>query len=166
MEAAGKCRPDDQGARVLGAARQMLAVGGQSPAPLILSPFSPAPQESPSPPSFLPACLGDRLLRPVEGGKSLIPLILALQAAVWQAWAPHPIPFPFHGGAPPPSLERKQQWALRPLSVSLASLQPLPPGVRGWGCSESGWPVWETREGAPGVTGHLGRKRMGRGISR
>ena len=166
MEAAGKCRPDDQGARVLRAARQMLAVGGQSPAPLILSPFSPAPEKSPTPPSCLPACLGDRRLWPVEGGKSLIPKILALQPAVWQAWAPHPIPFPFHSGAPPPSLERKQQWALRPLAVSPASLQPLTPGVRGWGCSESGWPVWGTREGAPGVTGHLGRKQMERGFSR
>lgn len=125
------------------------------------------PQESPFPPSFLPACLGDRLLRPSGGGgKSLIPKILALQAAVWQEWAPHPIPSPFYGEAPSSSLERKQQWALRPLSVSLTSLQPTPPGVWGWGCSESGRPVWGPREGAPGVTRHLGRKGMGRGISR
>ena len=112
----------------------MLAVGGQSPASLILSPFSPAPpQESPSPPSFLTSCLGDRLLRPGGGGKSLIPKILALQAAVWQEWAPHPIPSPFYGGAPPSSLERKQQWALRPLSVSLTPLQPTPPRREGVG---------------------------------
>lgn len=80
MEATGKCRPDEQGP-CWGAARQMLAVGVRV-LPLSSSPPSPRPPGVPIP-TFLPARLPGGLASEAHGGgKSLIPKILAFQAAV------------------------------------------------------------------------------------
>lgn len=123
---------------VLGSSPSDVGRGGSESCPSHPLPLLPRPPGVPIP-TFLPARLPGGLASEAHGGgKSLIPKILAFQAAVWQEWAPHPIPSLFHGGVPSSSLERKQQWALRPICLPGFFAAP-PPRREGVGLAAQNW---------------------------